>query len=386
MGKHRKVSRAAKVSIVPATAAAIVAAGAGVANADPIELPSQGGVTSPSESSQGGTTSAPQAPAYVPEAPSQPTYWVEAPAVQPTYVPKPNYNYETGTSTGNSGYVAPIDYSQLHAPTYVEPAPMYIAPPKKLMVGDYYFNQPNWLTDEDLDRTNNTSELIRSQTATFWRSVGVDAARADRIAVAQMGGAVVGAAGLGALGALPGALLGGNIGGNAGLAVGGFVSIPLAPLAAIGAPAVVIVPTTVAGTAAGAAIGGAITGIPSAILGGAVGYAAGTAFGAGDNEGEPIEVELPDIDSDAITVQTETTLTQWEESGPVGQAAATAVRDTVAAAPAMDQQARDWAAAQPGGQQVVDAIDGALGTFFGGSAGVASQMISGAVGDGVQQA
>ncbi len=148
----------------------------------------------------------------------------------------------------------------------------------------------------------------------------------------------------------------------------------------------VVVPTTVAGTAAGAAIGGAITAIPGAIAGGAAGFAAGTAFGAGDDEGQPIEVDLPSIDEAAITEQTDTTLTQWEESGPVGQAAATAVRDVVEAAPGIDQQARDWATAQPGGQQVVDAIDGALAQFGRGSAGVAAQLVSGAVGAGVTQA
>ncbi|MGW4482089.1 insoluble domain protein [Rhodococcus triatomae] len=378
MGKHRKISRASKAGIVPVTAAAIAVAGTGVANASPIELPSQGGVTSPAESTQGGTTTTPS----VPQAPSEPIYWVEPPAYQPEWQPLPNYDYETGEATGNSGYIAPIDYSTLHAPTYVEPAPMYIAPAQKLMIGDYHFNQPNWMTDEDLERTNNTSELIRSQTSTFWRSVGVDAARADRIAVAQMGGAVVGATAAGALGAIPGALLGGNIGGNAGLAVGGVISVPLPPPLPVG----VVVPTTVVGTAAGAVIGGAITGIPSAVAGAGVGYLAGTAFGAGDNEGDPIEVEVAGIDQAAITTQTESTLSQWDNAGPVGQAVATAVRDTVAAAPGLDQQARDWAAMQPGGEQAVAAIDGALNAFFGGSAGVASQMVSTAVGDGVQQA
>ncbi|QCQ94158.1 insoluble domain protein [Rhodococcus sp. SGAir0479] len=383
MGKHRRVSRAAKAGIVPATAAAIVVAGAGIANADPVELPSQGGVTTPAPSTQGGTTAAPQ-PAYVPEAPSQPTYWVEAPAVQPRYAPKPNYDYQTNQYTQQSNYVAPIDYSALHAPVAVEAAPMYIAPPKTLMIGDYHAEQPNWLTDEDLERTNNTSELIRSQVSTFYRSIGIDADRADRVAAGQIAGTIGGAA-LGAgIGAVPGALLGGNIGGNAGLAVGGFVSVPLGVIP--GLPATVIVPTTVAGTAAGAAIGGAITAVPGAIAGGAVGFTAGTAFGAGDDQGQAIEVDLPSIDPEAITTQAETTLTQWEESGPVGQAAATAVRDVVAAAPGIDQQARDWATAQPGGQQVVDAIDGALTQFGKGSAGVATQMISNAVGDGIQQA
>ncbi|NKW38501.1 hypothetical protein GS935_17160 [Rhodococcus hoagii] len=180
MGKHRKVSRAAKAGLVPATAAAIVVAGAGVANADPVELPSQGGVTTPAPSTQGGTTTAPQ-PSYVPEAPSEPIYWVEAPAVQPTYVPKPNYDYETNQYTGYSNYVAPIDYSALHAPVAVEAAPMYIAPPEIIMLGDIHMKRPNWVTTEDMERTNNTSELIRSQVSTFYRSIGVNAERADRV-------------------------------------------------------------------------------------------------------------------------------------------------------------------------------------------------------------
>lgn len=383
MGKHRKVSRAAKAGLVPATAAAIVVAGAGVANADPVELPSQGGVTTPAPSTQGGTTTAPQ-PAYVPEAPSEPIYWVEAPAVQPTYVPKPNYDYETNQYTGYSNYVAPIDYSALHAPVAVEAAPMYIAPPEIIMLGDIHMKRPNWVTTEDMERTNNTSELVRSQVSTFYRSIGVNAERADRVAAGQIAGTVGGALAGAGIGAVPGALIGGTIGGNIGLGIGGYVSIPLAPVP--GLPAVVVVPTTVAGTAAGAAIGGAITAIPGAIAGGAAGFVAGTAFGAGDDEGQPIEVDLPSIDEAAITEQTNTTLTQWEESGPVGQAAATAVRDVVEAAPGIDQQARDWATAQPGGQQVVDAIDGALAQFGRGSAGVAAQLVSGAVGAGVTQA
>lgn len=376
-GRHRKAQRTATAALV---ATAAVAAGL-VLSPSAGAAPTQGGTTG--GGTQGGTTATPAPapapePAYVPEAPSQPTYWVEAPAVQPTYVPKPNYNYDTGQYTQQSNYVAPIDYSTLHAPVAVEAAPMYIAPPKTLMIGDYHAQQPNWMTDGDLERTNNTSELVRSQVSTFYRSIGVDAERADRVAAGQLAGTIGGAAIGAGVGAVPGALLGGTIGGNQGLIIGGVVSVPLPPPLPVG----VVVPTTVAGTAVGAAIGGAITAVPGAIVGGAIGFAAGTAFGAGDDEGQPIEVDLPSIDSEAITAQTETALTQWEDSGPVGQAAATAVRDVVAAAPGIDQQARDWAAEQPGGQQVVDAIDGALAQFGQSSAGVASQMISSAIGQG----
>ncbi|WP_458682495.1 insoluble domain protein [Prescottella equi] len=376
-GRHRKAQGTATAALV---ASAALAAGL-VLTPTAGAAPTQGGTTG--GGTQGGTTASPAPapapePAYVPQAPAEPTYWVEAPAVQPTYVPKPNYDYQTNQYTQQSNYVAPIDYSALHAPVAVEAAPMYIAPPKTLMIGDYHATQPNWMTDGDLERTNNTSELIRSQVSTFYRSIGVDADRADRVAAGQLAGTIGGAAIGAAAGAVPGALLGGTIGGNQGLIIGGVVSVPLPPPLPVG----VVVPTTVAGTAAGAAIGGAITAVPGAIVGGAIGFAAGTAFGAGDDEGQPIEVELPSIDEGAITTQTETTLTQWEEAGPVGQAAATAVRDVVAAAPAIDQQARDWATAQPGGQQVVDAIDGALTAFGQGSAGVASQMISSAIGQG----
>lgn len=378
-GRHRKARGTATAALV---ASAALAAGL-VLTPSALAAPTQGGTTG--GGTQGGTTATPAPapapqPAYVPEAPSQPTYWVEAPAYQPEYKPLPNYNYDTGQYTQQSNYVAPIDYSALHAPVAVEAAPMYIAPPKTLMIGDYHAEQPNWLTDEDLERTNNTSELIRSQVSTFYRSIGVDAYRADRVAAGQIAGTIGGAAIGAGIGAIPGALLGGTVGGNQGLAIGGFVSIPLGAIP--GLPATVIVPTTVAGTAAGAAIGGAITAVPGAIAGGAVGFGFGTAFGAGDDQGQPIEVDLPSIDEGAITAQTETTLTQWEEAGPVGQAAATTVRDVVAAALGIDRQARDWATAQPGGQQVVDAIDGALTAFGQGSAGVASQMISSAIGQG----
>lgn len=378
-GRHRKARGTATAALV---ASAALAAGL-VLTPSALAAPTQGGTTG--GGTQGGTTATPAPapapqPAYVPVAPSQPTYWVEAPAYQPEYKPLPNYNYDTGQYTQQSNYVAPIDYSALHAPVAVEAAPMYIAPPKTLMIGDYHAEQPNWLTDEDLERTNNTSELIRSQVSTFYRSIGVDAYRADRVAAGQIAGTIGGAAIGAGIGAIPGALLGGTVGGNQGLAIGGFVSIPLGAIP--GLPATVIVPTTVAGTAAGAAIGGAITAVPGAIAGGAVGFGFGTAFGAGDDQGQPIEVDLPSIDEGAITAQTETTLTQWEEAGPVGQAAATTVRDVVAAALGIDRQARDWATAQPGGQQVVDAIDGALTAFGQGSAGVASQMISSAIGQG----
>ena len=64
---------------------------------------------------------------------------------------------------------------------------------------------------------------------------------------------------------------------------------------------------------------------------------------------------------------------------------ATTVRDTVAAAPAIDQQARDFVAAQPGGEQIIEQVDTALTDFFtNASPGLASQLISDAIGAGTQ--
>ncbi len=370
-GRHRKVQRQATSALVVAAALSAGIVFAPMANA----APTQGGTTG--GGTQGGTSTQPPPPApvqTVPEAPAEPIYWTAPPVQQPTYVPKPGYDYGNGQSAPQQNYVPPIDPTTLHAPVWVEPAPMYIAPPKTLMIGDFHFNQPNWLTDEDLERTNNTSELIRSDISTIYRSIGVVPSRADRVATGQITGTLAGAgAGALALG-VPGALLGGTIGGLQGAALGGVIPLPI--------PILPEVTTGVAGTAIGAGIGGLVTAVPGAIGGGLIGFAAGTAFGAGDDEGQPIEVHLPDVDQPVITTSTEDTLSSWEQSGPVGQGAAAAVRDVVEVAPSLDQQARDWAAEQPGGQQVVEAIDNTLETFFDGSAGTAAQMISTAFGQG----
>ena len=373
MSKHHKPSRIAKASIVPATAAAIVA-GAGLASAAPVELPSQGGVTTPAPSTQGGTTSAPK-PAPAP--PAKQIYWTPPPAQQRQYAPLPDSNYDTGRYERQST-PAPINPLELRAPQPVEPEPIYIAPPEKIMVGDIHFNQPNWVTDDDRERTNNTAGLIRSDVATFYKSVGIEASRADRVAAAQIGGAVSGGAAGAAAGAVPGALIGGTIGGIAGAAAAGMVPTPI--------PGLPEVTTGVAGTAAGAAIGAVVGAVPGAVVGGAAGLAAGTAFGAGDEEGQPIEVALPDVDQDAITEQADATLEQWRASGPVGQAAADAVRSVVTTAPQVDSQVREWVKVQPGGDGIVAGADTVLATFFDGSLGTAAAMISTAAADGINPA
>ena len=63
---------------------------------------------------------------------------------------------------------------------------------------------------------------------------------------------------------------------------------------------------------------------------------------------------------------------------------ATTVRDTVAAGPAIDRQARDFVAAQPGGEQIIEHVDTALTDFLATTTpGLASSLISDAVGAGI---
>ncbi|MFD4268142.1 insoluble domain protein [Rhodococcus sp. NPDC058481] len=362
MGKHVKAKPKVVRAAVSTTAAAMAIAvvGAGVANADPADLPSQGGVTSPSEGTQGGVTSPSDAGTQgaVTSIPTpEPVYWGPAPAeyVNPEYRALPGYDYGTGEYTAPQEYVAPVTIEQLHLPTPTAPVALIVAPRNTVRFGEYHFKQPNWFSDEDTDRTNNTSALIEAEVSRGWRSVGIETDRADRLAAAQVGagatGAIAGAAAAGVPAAVVGGLIGGTIGGIQGAAVGAFIPLP---------PPLPEVTTGVAGTAAGAAIGAAVAGVPAAaigaVVGGASAVAAVTPFAAGD-KGEPIEVEVNDIDQPAITAQTEQVLEQWE-SNPVGAQAVQGVRDAIEQAPAVDKQIRAQVAAQPGlGQQAVDSFD-----------------------------
>ncbi|QBJ97147.1 hypothetical protein ERC79_15230 [Rhodococcus sp. ABRD24] len=382
MGKHRK-SRAraiARAALVPSAAVAVIAAATGTASAAPNELPSQGGVTS--APSQGGVTSAPSTQGGVTSSPAQPepVYWVEPPAQYQNieYQPLENYDYDTNTYTQPQNYyVAPIQVQDLHLPTHVDPTAPIIAPRNTLRLGDFLIAQPNWFTDGDLARTNNTSAIIEAEVATFWRSIGVETPRANRLAAAQIGGGATGAVGGAALVGVPAALAGGTVGGIVGAQIGTIIPLPFV------IPGLPVVTSGVAGTAIGAAVAGIPAAAVGAVGGAGFGIITGTAFGAGDL-GEPREITVPDIDEPAVTAQTQNTLAEWD-STPVGAVAASAIRDVVAAAPGIDQQARDFVAAQPGGEQVLNEVDAGLATFFTDSSlGVASSMISEAVGAGIQ--
>ncbi|NKW44218.1 insoluble domain protein [Rhodococcus hoagii] len=369
-GRHRR-RNVERITIAGAIPVAVSIACASVAVAAPSQpgitpSPSQPGVATPS-GQQPGVTAAPEQPRSYwtpPPAEYQEIEWRETPSYQ-----QQSYNsgysdggYDSGYDNGGYSqpyYGEPIRVEQLHLPTYVEPVAPIQAPEERLRLGDYITDRPNWMSPEYLDRTNNSAAVAEAQMATFWKSVGVDVDRSDRVAAATVGGAAAGAIGSGLAFGTVGALAGGTIGGNYGLGLGGVVSIPLAGIP--GLPATVIVPTTVAGTAIGAAAGAAVLGVPAAVVGGLAGAAAAGAVGAGDTLAEPREIDLPNLpepDAAAITTQVSDQL-----AGQPPQVAQ-AVQDAVDAAPqvaaAVNDQAviaRDAVLGQPGGDQVIAALD-----------------------------
>lgn len=236
-------------------------------------------------------------------------------------------------------------------------------------------------------RTSSTRVVFVAQlascfrtTATGWDSFGVPVDKASRDAATQVGGAaagvLAGGIGLATPFVIGGALIGGIVGGNIGLGLG-----------TVFVPGIGWVAGGLAGTAVGAGAGALLAGAPAFVLGGLgggiAGFTAAAAYGAG-KLGEPVDIEVPDVDHPAVIAQTRDMLTDWENSGPIGEAVATTVRDTVAAAPAIDQQARDFVAAQPGGEQIIEHVDTALTDFLtNATPGLASSLISDAVGAGI---
>ncbi|MDA3637520.1 MULTISPECIES: hypothetical protein [Rhodococcus] len=391
-GGRRRGQTAGRHAAVAVLAAAAVAAG--IALAPPaIAAPGQAGITdgggqagiSAGGGGQSGVTTEP-APPPAASAPVQtePIYWVAPPPQYQniTYQPLQNWDYDANTYTApnNTDDATSIDYSQLHLPGPVEIIAPIIAPRDTLRFGTFHMAQPNWVSDADLERTNNTTAVVESMVATGWHSLGVPVDKASRESAAQVagaaGGALTGGLALAAPFAMGGALIGGTIGGNIGMGLGNvFV------------PGIGWVAGGLAGTGAGAGIGALALGAPAfiagALGGGAAGFVAATAYGAGEL-GEPVDIEIPDVDRPAVTTQTQQILTEWENSGPVGGAVAATVRDTVAAAPAIDAQVRGFVAAQPGGEQIIEQVDSALTDFFTtATPGLASSLISDAVGAGI---
>jgi hypothetical protein len=356
-GRHRR--RAERVTVAGAVPVALAIVCSGVANSAP-----QAGLGVEEEVQPGFFADEVEEAAPAPAAEPK-EYWV-APPVEYNNVP---------TRTVPTSYdeydapVTPATFSELHLPVAVEPVAPIEAPKERLRLGDYVSDQPNWMSDTVLERTNNTAAVYEAQMNTFWRSTGLEASRADRIGAATIGTAAVtgigAAAAAGATGAVVGALIGGTIGGTSALELLGppvLVAVAANPLLA----PIAITPG-VAATAAGAAIGAVVVGVPTAVVAGvggaAVGAAHGLAFGAGDTLGEPKELHLeqaPTVDAAAVTENTRDTLEQIEAL-PGGQQIADAIRNGAFWLPpqlaAMDEQVRGAVSSVPGGAGVIAAVD-----------------------------
>ncbi|MCZ4587705.1 insoluble domain protein [Rhodococcus opacus] len=295
-------------------------------------------------------------------------------------------DYSGGTDYSGDGAGAPaqVDWSKLHAPSPVlDPTLPIEAPKEKIRIGRVIFDQPNWVSDIDANRTNNTTAVIEAQVTDGWRSVGLETSEAERIASAQTAGTALGMAAGGAVGcaagAVPASMLAGTVGGIGGALAGGFVPLPV--------PGAAPLTTGVVGTAGGAAIGAAagcaVGGGLGALGGGAAGFAAGTVYGAGENA-TPIEAAVPDVEQDQIVEQVDTNFDQWSQD-PVGEVVVDAVQTfTTETAPALDTQTRDFVEAQPGGEQIIGQVDQTLETFFNDATpGLSGNLISTTIGDAI---
>ncbi|RZL70572.1 MAG: insoluble domain protein, partial [Rhodococcus sp. (in: high G+C Gram-positive bacteria)] len=171
-GPHRRQSATQAATALAAITAALAS---GIALCPPAFAdPIQDGVTG--DSTQEGVTgadtpSATTAPtpapetAYVPETPTEPVYWVEPPAEYQNieYQPLPNYDYDTNAYVEPENYsIEPVQLDQLHLPTPVEPTAPFIAPRDTLRIGEIHLKQPNWISDGDRDRTNNTLSVVQA--------------------------------------------------------------------------------------------------------------------------------------------------------------------------------------------------------------------------------
>lgn len=392
MSRHRR-RRATSAVLSTATlapaAAGLVIALAPTAAAAPTDNSGggQAGITStpePGGGGQAGITSTPPAPAPEP-APvenNEADYWVPVPVqYRGETRPLPGYDYETGIYEADYySAPAPIDPGRLHLPVAVQPTAPIQAPPKMIRAGRLLFEQPNWVSDPDADDVNRNTAAIEAMVTDGYRSVGIETTEAERLAAAQVAGGAVGAIGgaaaVGVPAAVTGGLIGGTIGGNLGMGAGSVL-----------VPGIGWVPGGVAGTAAGAGIGAAVAGVPAAVVGavggGALGVAAGTVYGAGE-DGSPIDIEVPDLDQESITDQVASTVTEWQADPATAPVADAVTQFVTADAPALDAQAREFVAAQPGGEQVIEQVDDTLGSFFeDATPGLASRLISEAVGGGV---
>ncbi|WP_137726339.1 insoluble domain protein [Prescottella subtropica] len=360
-GTHRRVTRRQRAIATAAAVSTISMIGLPVvAHAAPqggVTTPGgggdQGGVTTPGGGgNQGGVATPAYRPDPAPAAPAEREYWV-APSPQIQQAPSRPAPVYTEPS-----YSPPLQQQQFHAPVYVEPVAPIEAPvneqgAKMLRIGDRIAEQPNWMTDDVLERTNNTAAGWEAEASTFWRSVGVDDSRADRVAASMTAGAVAGAAIVG----VPAAIAGGAFVGPMGVPFGGAVSQALMPYA----PGIGTIPGATVGYVAGQAAGAVAAGVPAAVVGAVAGAAVGGFVGGGEaTDNELVVTELPQLpDPDPVQITNDVqSAAAGVASNPVGAAVVQAVADAPANIERADQQIRQ-AVSDLGGQHVIDAIDNA---------------------------
>ncbi|TSE00001.1 hypothetical protein FOS14_09240 [Skermania sp. ID1734] len=230
-GQHRldsKFHRPLAIAVVTALPVAIAAAGAGVANADPV-------------------TPAVPFPVVLNDVAYQAPAVRNAPGIRP--IPE-------------AGLLGPI--MGLHAPTPVAPVAPIAAPPGKIRIGDLQVDTPSVLDAPTTKQINDTAAGMEAQLATAGDSIGLSPQRSDRLAASTLGDTAIGAGiAMGTVG-FPFAAVGGLVGGLAGLIAG----VPFLPGGLVVLPVV------------GAAIGAAVTAAPFAAVGGGIGavVGAGTAL------------------------------------------------------------------------------------------------------------
>ncbi|NLE78390.1 MAG: insoluble domain protein [Rhodococcus sp.] len=301
-GRHRRQSqRAAVMGALPLAIAigysSVATAAPQPGTTDEVQPDAQPGTTAESK-----PDSDKVAPTIERTKQSEPkSYWI-APPPEYNNVPTRELPTYSEYDVEEEAYVAPepVQIQELHLPTAVDPVAPIEAPEDKLRVGDYISEKPAWMTEEQLEKTNNTAAVAEAQMATFWNSIGVDGTRSDVVAGATIAGAatggVIGAVGLGiplAIAAgipanLPGCLAGTTVVGLAGAAL----SAPIAGVGGIPAAAI----GCGVGAAAATAAASAAAGIPAAIVGGAIGAGIGAVAGAVG--GATYEVLNPEINPD----------------------------------------------------------------------------------------
>ncbi len=357
-GNHRRVTNRQRTIATAATVSvlALAALPTGVAYAAP-----QGGVTTPGAGGEQGTqtqnngggqagVSTPK-PNPAPTPPEERTYWVP-PSQQAQQAP----SRPIPTTSPDADYSPPLQQQTFRPPTAVPTVAPIEAPVDEkgeqlLRAGDRIAKKPNWMTDQVLDTTNYTLAGWESDASGFWRSVGVDDNRSDRVAASMVSGAAVGAV----VTAVPFAIAGGALGGPVGVPFGAAVTQAILPFA----PGIAAVPGATVGYTAGAAGGAALGGAIGLVVGGVGGAITGGLIGGGEaTDDELVLTELPQLpDPDPVQITKDVSNSaQGLASTPAGAGVVQAIADAPANFEHANEQFRQTVV-NVAGQPALDVID-----------------------------